>query len=95
MTECRKTKEISCAVIEDDWIGVLLNYVFCLDGYSTKAEVIMEVQPYLPFRNEVVVIDGNAMSRQKNNNRSILHKGSLDEPHIKHRGIKKMRLLTF
>ena len=57
---CLRVKQIRVAVLEDEHLGLLSEYV--LYGWPwMKTEVQKDLQPYWSFRDGIAVIDGIAM----------------------------------
>ena len=85
-------EEIRHATLEDDKMGALSTCV--IHGWpSTRTEVIKE-QPYLSFRDEVVVIDGIAIKGRIRKISPSLWKRVWDQLHVNHMGIGRTRLLA-
>ena len=91
--DCR-AEEIHLVSIDDECIGVLSNYV--LYGWpSRKAEVQKEAQPHWSFRDAITV-----MAHYERKNiiiiiPSSLQMKALDQLHVNHMGIERMRLLAW
>ena len=57
-------KEIRPANLDDEQLSMLSEYVIN-DWLSTNAEVQKEIQPYLQFRDKIVIIDGVAIKGKR------------------------------
>ena len=63
-------------------------------SHGKKGEVVIEVQPYWSFRDEVVVIDWIAMKDRRIIIPTSLQKSELHHLHVNHMGTEQTRLLT-
>ena len=84
--------DIGCASIEDDHIGAILTCVIH-EWLLTRAEVIKEVQHCRSFRDEVVVIDVIVMKGKRNIISTSQQKRALDQLHVNHISVEKLRIL--
>ena len=89
--EYMTAEEISHAMQHYDHLNALMMYV--IHGWpSTGVEVKEDVQPYWPFRDNKVVIDRITMKGKRNMIPVFLHKWALQQLHVNHMILEKIRI---
>ena len=85
--------QIQQASTQDDHLQCLISFVIA--GWpSTKEELHTDLKPYWSYRDELAIIDGVMLKGRHISIPTSLKQQVLDQPHTKHMGIEKTKLLT-
>ena len=94
--KCMTAEEIGSATLEYYHISTHISVlsVYVTHGWPpTRAEVIKDIQPYWYFRDDVLFINRTTMKYRRIIIPASLQKSTLDQLHVNHMGIEKIRLL--
>ena len=95
--ECISMTDLQQASSQDSHIQKLIFYFiyFIITSWpNSKDEVSKELKPYWSYRDELVVIDGMVLKGRHIIIPNSLKQQVLDQLHINHMGIEKMKLLA-
>ena len=91
--ECLSITELQWASSQDSHLQNLKHFTITVWPYS-KDEISEELKPYWSYRDELVVIDSVMLKGRHINIPNSLRQQVLNQLHINHMDIEKMKLLA-
>ena len=93
MPECLSVTDLQQALSQDSHIQKLKHFI--ITGWpNSKDEISEELKPYWSYRDELAVINGIVLKGRHIIIPNSLKQQVLDQLHMNHMGIEKMKLLA-
>ena len=90
--ECMPISQIQQAMMQDEHLQCLKNNI--ISGWpATKDQLHLDIRPYWSYKDDLAVKDGIVMKGRCTIIPKVLKQQALDQLHVNHMGIKKLKLL--